>query len=78
MVVVASDAAYAQQEPWKGTAEVGANILYGASRSRLAHVTFYQPAIDQLSIYVIDSNTSLAVAIDTRVPNGDVAGAIRQ
>ena len=35
-MVIASDAAFGQQQLWKGTAEVGANILYGASRNRLA------------------------------------------
>ena len=31
---------------------------------RFTHVTFYQPAIDQLAIYIVDSNTSFEVKID--------------
>ena len=37
-VLTAGNAAVAQQKPWKGSADVGANVLYGASRSRLASV----------------------------------------
>ena len=31
---------------------------------RFTHVTFYQPAIDQLAIYIVDSNTSFEIKID--------------
>ena len=30
---------------------------------KFTHVTFYQPAVDELSAYVVDSNTSLAVTM---------------
>jgi hypothetical protein len=34
---------------------------------KFTHVTFYQPAVDALAIYVVDSNTSLGVAVNSVV-----------
>jgi hypothetical protein len=35
--------------------------------TRLEHVTFYQPAVDQLARYIVETTTSLAVTITTRI-----------
>lgn len=42
--------------------------------TRLEHVTFYQPAVDQFARYTAESTTSLAVTINTRVA---VTGTLR-
>lgn len=38
-IVLLSEGALAQQRRWKGTVDLGVNVLYGASRSRLAAAT---------------------------------------